>query len=418
MGTDKSKWKQLPLGDWPIEIIDGDRSKNYPKRTEFVETGIPFLNSTNFVDDTLDTTNLNYISEEKAASIRKGKVQRDDIIMTTRGSIGKLVLFNCGYPLAIINAQMLIVRADGRIVDPIFLFNLLRSENVQAQIKNFSSGSAQPQIPIRDLVQVPLKIPGFQIQRRIASILSAYDDLIENNTRRIQILEEMAQKIYTEWFVHFRFPGHEKVKMVDSELGRIPKGWEVKPLSEISSITMGQSPKSQFYNETGEGIPFHQGVRDYGAHFPTDRLYCTVQNRIAHEGDILFSVRAPVGRINIATKTMVIGRGLSAIRSKQNSQIFLLCQLRHKFSEEDLIGGGTIFKAVTKKDMYEISMLHPIGNIIEEFQSHAKPIWKIIRILSEKNNNLRQTRDLLLPRLISGDIDVSEMPDPEEVAAA
>jgi len=289
---------------------------------------------------------------------------------------------------------------------------------MEKQFYNAAYGAAIQNINTEILRNTEIPYPEIKFQKRIASTLSAYDDLIENNTRRIQIIEEMAQRIYAEWFVHFRFPGHEKVKMVDSKCGRIPSGWEVKPLSEISSITMGQSPKSQFYNETGEGLPFHQGVRDYGAHFPTDRLYCTVQNRIANEGDILFSVRAPVGRINIATKTMVIGRGLSAIRSRQDSQIFQLCQLRDKFSEEDLIGGGTIFKAVTKKDMYEISMLYPTDNMIEEFESHAKPIWKIIRILSDKNNNLRQTRDLLLPKLISGEIDVTEMPDTEEVDAA
>ena len=145
-------------------------------------------------------------------------------------------------------------------------------------------------------------IPYPEYRHKITSILSAYDDLIENNTRRIEILEEMAGAIYREWFVEFHFPGHEGVEMVKSELGLIPQGWEVKQLGEICHVIMGLSPKSEFYNETGEGLPFHQGVTDFGKRFPTDRVYCTIQKRIAEADDILFSVRAPVGRINIANK--------------------------------------------------------------------------------------------------------------------
>ena len=196
-------------------------------------------------------------------------------------------------------------------------------------------------------------LPSSPIQRRIASILSAYDGLIENNTRRIKILEQMAQAIYREWFVEFRAPGVKLRKATSEEQkvtgkDRFPAGWEVTPLSEMCDIVMGQSPKSEFYNEVGEGLPFHQGVTDFGDRFPTDRMYCTVENRVAEAGDILFSVRAPVGRINIATKKIVIGRGVSAIRSKAGNQAFVFQQLIETFHEEDMMGGGTIFKSVTR----------------------------------------------------------------------
>jgi len=120
---------------------------------------------------------------------------------------------------------------------------------------------------------------------------SAYDDLIENNLRRIKILEEMAQSLYREWFVKFRFPGHQKVKMVNSPLGKIPEGRKIIRLVDVCSILMRQSPKSEFYNTTEEGPPFHQGVTDFGERFPTTRVYCTFAGRIAETGDILFSVR-------------------------------------------------------------------------------------------------------------------------------
>ena len=251
--------------------------------------------------------------------------------------------------------------------------------------------------------------PPMQIQRKIAAILSGYDDLIENNTRRIKILEDMAQTLYQEWFVHFRFPGHENVAMVESPLGPIPQGWKVKQLGEMCDVLMGQSPKSEFYNETGEGLPFHQGVTDFGQRFPTDRVYCTVQKRIAEAGDILFSVRAPVGRMNVANKKIVIGRGLSAIRSKSGDQAFVLQQLKDKFQEEDTIGSGTIYNAITKADLLGVQLLEPIGSIVAKFEEAAEPISLELANLTMKNTNLRQTRDLLLPKLISGEIDVSEL---------
>ena len=251
--------------------------------------------------------------------------------------------------------------------------------------------------------------PPISAQRKIAAVLSAYDDLIENNTRRIKILEDMAQTHYREWFVHFRFPGHENVPMVESPLGPIPQGWEVKQLGEMCDVLMGQSPKSEFYNETGEGLPFHQGVTDFGQRFPTDRVYCTVQKRIAEVGDILFSVRAPVGRMNVANKKIVIGRGLSAIRSRSGEQAFILQQLKDRFQEEDTMGSGTIFNAITKSDLLSIQFLKPTKSIVTNFEETAEPISLELTNLTMKNANLRQTRDLLLPKLISGKIDVSEL---------
>lgn len=272
-----------------------------------------------------------------------------------------------------------------------------------------AQGAAQQNLNQGLIRDFKIPKPDLLIQCKIAAILSAYDDLIENNTRRIQILEEMARTIYREWFVNFRFPGHGKVKMVESDLGPIPEGWEVRRLGDVCDIVMGQSPSSQYYNQNGEGLPFHQGVTNFGTHFPSDRIYCTSLNRIAEKGDILFSVRAPVGRINIANKKIVIGRGICAIRSKNGNQAFVLYQLNDKFREEDSMGGGTIFKAVTKDDMLGIKTLVPLEPIVSAFQQVADPLVAELEALTKKNANLRQTRDLLLPKLISGELDVSEL---------
>ncbi|MCK5282512.1 MAG: restriction endonuclease subunit S [Nanoarchaeota archaeon] len=245
--------------------------------------------------------------------------------------------------------------------------------------------------------------------QKISTTPSNYDDLIENNTKRIAILEKTAKLIYDEWFVKFKFPEHENVRMVDSELGKIPEGWEVKKLGDVCDFTMGQSPKSKFYNENGDGLPFHQGVTNFGSRFPTHKLYCTVDKRIANKDDILFSVRAPVGRLNIANSKMIMGRGLTAIRHKNSLQSFLFYQMKKLFSIENTLGGGTIFNSVTKEDVYKIGLLIPNNNLDVSFNEVIMSLDNEIEILLFKNQNLSKTRDLLLPKLISGQVDVSNL---------
>ena len=286
--------------------------------------------------------------------------------------------------------------------DTKFLFYLL----TDAKLSRYAGGAAQPLVTQTVLKQVQVHIPPLPMQRRIAGILSAYDELMENSHRRIKLLEAMARALYREWFVHFRAPGVASNGRLDSPLGKIPKGWEVKKLKDVCRLTMGQSPKSEFYNETGEGQPFHQGVTDFGDRFPTDRLFCTVEGRIAESGDILFSVRAPVGRMNIADKKLIIGRGLSAIRHRDDHQSFLWEQLRNRFTEDDMMGNGAIFAAVTKHDMQGIMILCPPQSLVISAEKHFVPIHDEIGNLTRQIQNLRRTRDLLLLRLLSGQVKI------------
>ncbi len=275
-----------------------------------------------------------------------------------------------------------------------------------SEFRSFSTGSATKFLTLTILNATEIQVPALPIQHRIASILSAYDDLIENSQRRIKILEAMARGLYREWFVHFRFPGHENHPRVASALGEIPAGWEVEKLKDVCRLTMGQSPKSEFYNEVGDGVPFHQGVTDFGDRFPTDRLFCTAAGRIGEAGDILFSVRAPVGRMNIAHKKIILGRGLSAIRYNKGSQAFLWEQLRNRFTKDDMMGNGAIFASVTKDDMQGIELVCPTQSVVVAATKHFEPLHSEIATLSQQVQNLRRTRDLLLPRLLSGQINV------------
>ena len=177
-----------------------------------------------------------------------------------------------------------------------FIYFSLRP--VLAYFKSASIGATTQFLTKPILDNLKINLPEIHNQKYIVDLLFTYDDLIDNNRKRIQLLEESARLLFREWFVYFRFPGHEKVKIIDG----VPEGWKKRRLVEVADIAMGQSPKSVYYNDNGLGLPFHQGVTGFGDRFPTNQIYCTQKNRMAQAGDILFSVRAPVGRINISTE--------------------------------------------------------------------------------------------------------------------
>lgn len=290
-----------------------------------------------------------------------------------------------------------------------FLYYLFNDLSVRAQISASATGTKVRHTAPRRIEEVEVPIPDIATQSRIAAVLSAFDKLIEINERRIDLLEDLARSLYREWFVRFRFPGHEDVELVDSELGPIPEGWGVRSLDEIASLVMGQSPKSEFYNEIGEGLPFHQGVADYGPLLPTHRKYCTVAARVAEARDVLCSVRAPVGRLNLADRRLIIGRGLAAIRRVDGGQALLCEQLRAGLGREDSLGGGTIFKSVGKAELGGLPVLEPSEGVAKRFEEAVRSMLdeRIQRTL--QNRHLAATRDLLLPRLVTGRLDISDV---------
>lgn len=379
---------------------------------ESIEEGYPFdvieyIEISSVGTGTLEKTRC--IQLDAAPSRAKRIVKKDDILLATvRPNLRSFWYAKNPKKNMIASTGFAVLRAREKI-DSRFLYYTVTNQPFTDYLTANAKGAAYPAVDTEIIKRAEISLPTLPIQRNIAAILSAYDDLIENNIRRIKILEEMAQALYREWFVHFRFPGHEKVRLIDSPLGKIPEGWEVKELKDVCHLIMGQSPKSKYYNTDKLGLPFHQGVTDFGNRFPNKRFYCSIKGRIADKGDILFSVRAPVGRINIANTKMVIGRGLCAIRHKAGFQWYTFHVLKEVFNEEDIIGGGTIFKSVTKKDMERINLLTPTESLAHQFEHVVEPLEKQIDNLTQKNTTLCRTRDLLLPKLISGELDVSEL---------
>lgn len=185
----------------------------------------------------------------------------------------------------------------------------------------------------------------------------------------------------------------------------IPEGWTDGVLSDIANITMGQSPDGSSYNEDGEGMIFYQGCTDFGMRFPTARQYTTAPTRFAKKGDILMSVRAPVGAVNIANTDCCIGRGLSALNSKLGSLshlYFLIDVFKKTFENKNTV--GTTFGSITKDELYALPVVIPDKNVIEQFEKMAKPIFDRQMKLGEESNRLTKLRDKLLPLLMNGQV--------------
>jgi type I restriction enzyme S subunit len=415
--------KSLPAG-WDVvradeialpqkgAIVSGPFGSNIGKRF-FVESGVPLIRGSNLSLGIKELVEDDYvfITEEKAFELRNCEAIVGDIVFTAAGTLGQVgrIPENSVFPRYIISNKQLRLRPNPAISDSKFLYYWFSSPRMQRHLQNQNTGASIPLISLSTLRSLPVNLPPLVIQRRISGVLSAYDELIENSQRRIKILESMARAIYREWFVHFRFPGHESVPRVPSALGEIPQGWEVRKLKDVCKLTMGQSPKSEYYNENGIGTSFHQGVTDFGDRFPSDRLYCTADGRTAEVGDILFSVRAPVGRMNIANKKIILGRGLSSIRHNDGFQAFLWEQLRNRFTRDDMMGNGSIFASVTKDEMQNIDLLCPPAAIVADRSQVFEALHEQIAVISAKVPVLRRTRDLLLPRLMSGQIDVEAL---------
>lgn len=301
------------------------------------------------------------------------------------------------------STEFLVFRPKNEKIDTDFLYYLMQTDNIRKTMIGSMTGATGRQRVNNDVFNsIEISLPDVEVQKKIGSILSSYDDLIENNKKQIKLLEEAAMRLYKEWFVNLRFPGYETIKIVEG----VPEGWHAKKLAEFSEIIMGQSPKSEFYNDKQRGLPFHQGVTNYGFRFVNDEIYSSSLTRVAEAGSILFSVRAPVGRMNITKNKIVIGRGLAAINHKGELQSYLFYMLKNRFYKDDLIGNGAIYASITKDELFSQEFLMPENNLANMFNEIVKDIDQRIESVDRQITLLQQARDILLPKLMSGEIEV------------
>lgn len=404
MGGVSMEWKEVRLGD--IADVQTGPFGSQLHKENYVNKGTPIVTVEHLGNKWFTSQNLPMVSDEDKLRLAKYCSQEGDVIFSRVGSVDRCSYVSKEYSGWLFSGRCLRVRPRSGI-NPEYLYYFLTNEGTKQYIRNIAVGATMPSINTKLLNEVPITIPSLEDQRRIASILSSLDRKIELNNKINADLEEMAQAIFKNWFVDFE--PFKDGKFVDSELGMIPEGWKVGTLADIAEITMGQSPAGNSLNENREGMIFYQGSSDFGFRFPSIRVFTTEPKRLAVANSVLFSVRAPVGDINVAKEECCIGRGVASIKSKygHDSYLFYTMKSLHKLFDS-FDGEGTVFGSINKKTLSAIQILLPSDGIVEQFNNIASSFDDRIRSLSDENSRLSLLRDTLLPRLMSGELEVPE----------
>ena len=351
-----------------------------------------YLRITDIKDDgTLNFGDLKSVDDERASNYL---LRPNDIVFARTGASTGRNYFYDGTDGEFVYAGFLIkFSIDSEKVNPRFVKYFCQSKPYRDWINSFNTGSTRGNINAQTLGQMPIPLVARKQQDLLVSVLSALDDKIELNRKINENLEQQAQAIYKQMFTDNPDPA-----------------WAVGSLSDIADITMGQSPSGSSYNEDGIGTIFFQGRAEFGFRFPTIRLYTTEPKRMAYANDTLMSVRAPVGDLNVAHTDCCIGRGLAAIHSKTNHQSFVLYTMFSLKKQIDVFNGeGTVFGSINRNSLNGMPILIPTDKTIEEFERIVAPMDAAIRNNYDEICRLQEIRDSLLPKLMSGELYVSDI---------
>lgn len=399
-----SEWKEWRLGD----LCDVKGGKRLPKNCFLIErkTSHPYLRVKDFGTLCINKEYLMYIDDETFQTIKNYTISINDIYISIAGTIGLVGKIDSSLDGANLteNAAKLTIK-DSSKFDRDFLMYYLHSQFGQHQISMQTVGSTQPKLALSRIKDIVVSMPAINEQRKIAQVLLYIDRKIQLNNHINKTLEELAQTIFKSWFIDFE--PFQDGEFEESELGMIPKGWRKGHLAEIAEINMGQSPSSDTYNAKGVGVPFYQGVRDFGSRFPGISVYCMDPKKIANPGEVLLSIRAPVGELNIASSRCCIGRGIASLTMKNHQENcylhYLLISNKTRWQQYET---GSVFKAITKKVITDFPIVIPPIDVINNFNNIILRIDSMILKNHLETIILSQLRDTLLPKLISGEIRV------------
>ena len=379
---------------------------------DYVSEGVPFYRGKEITEKykgSLDVSTELFITEEKFNEIERkfGAPRKGDLLLTSVGTLGSPYVVKPGERFYFKDGNLTWFRYF-RELDSKFLYYWLVSPQGKAELQKCTIGSSQSAFTIVLLKGMEIELPSLSIQQRIASILSAYDELIENNQRRIRILEEMARSLYREWFVHFRYPGHDSPRpqageglgvragFVDSPLGQIPQGWEVKKIAELLAKVSRQGKiKTQDYLQTGDLPVIDQGRELVGGY--------------TNDADVEYSGELPVIVFGDHTRILKFidfpfacgADGTQLLRSNDERMPVSLFYYTLSVIELSDFAYARHFKFL-KEELVVV----PIAEVATAFSERVDPIKRQVRILQQQSDNLRRTRDLLLPRLLSGGINI------------
>ena len=395
----------IEIGNTDIELIDGDRGKNYPHQNELRQEGdCVFLSANNVTTDGFKFDNVVYITAEKDRALRNGKIQRGDIVITTRGTVGNVAYYNQQIPYdnIRINSGMLIVRCHEQIKSE-FLYYVLRGVEFQRQIKQIQTGTAQPQLPKSHFIKMKVIVPTIDVQEKIAKILRTIDEKIESNKCINENLEQQAQAYFNELFVVNADPN-----------------WPECTLSDIGSVVAGGTPsksKPEYYADQGIAwiTPKDLSVDkskfiSHGENDISELGFSKSSTKKMPAGTVLFSSRAPIGYIAIAQNELTTNQGFKSVIPNKNigtSYVYFL--LKNLLPAIEGMASGSTFKEISGAGMKSVPTVMPDVDTIQLFNNFCEPIFKEQEVLEAENRRLSALRDLLLPKLMSGEIDIPSL---------
>jgi type I restriction enzyme S subunit len=339
-----------------------------------------------------------FVSEEQATKYKAQHVRAGDLVFTCWGTVGQVGLIpkNGPFPEYIISNKQLKLRPNLDLADPEYLFFYFAGPKMVQHVLGKAIGAAVPGINLGILKELPVVLPPLPVQQRIAGILSAYDELIENSQRRIKILESMARALYREWFVHFRFPGHENHPRVASPLGEIPQGWEVKKLGDVVELNYGKALKKE---DRRDG--------DYPV-FGSSGIVGTHDAALVEGPGIIVGRKGNVGSVFWCDEDFfVIDTAYFVTSSLPLRFLFYVLPTLNFINSDAAVPG------LSRNQAYTLELLVPPAMLLEKFCELAGTFERQAATLQRQIQNLRRTRDLLLPRLLSGQVAVDAIPDPD-----
>ncbi len=359
-------------------------------KEDYVADGTPIVTVEHLGNKMFSEQNLPRVSNTDKNRLKKYVLKQGDIVFSRVGSVDRCSYVDQKHDGWMFSGRCLRVRPTSEI-DSEYLYYYFCLEETKQFVRNIAVGATMPSINTKLLGEVVVTFPELEQQKRISGILSAIDSKIEVNQKINDNLQQQAMALYAEMFLN-------------SSNNDVTSG----TLSDIAVITMGQSPSGSSYNEDGVGEVFYQGRAEFGFRFPKRRLFTTEPKRMAVAGDVLLSVRAPVGDLNMAYERCCIGRGLGAIHSKTGHSSFVLYTMFALRSQLNVFNGeGTVFGSINRDALNAIPIDVPLVTKIDQFEAVAHPIDELIRTNYEENCRLEAIRNSLLPKLMSGEIDVS-----------
>ena len=413
--------------DGILLVEDGNHGEHRPRSDEFVNAGVAFIRAADMDAGRVLFESASKIDERARQRITKGIGAPGDVLLSHKGTVGKVALVPHDAPPFVCSPQTTFWRTlDTQTLDRQYLHAFLRSPGFHAQLATRAGETDMaPYVSLTSQRGLLVTLPPITVQHAIAQILGALDDKIEVNRQMNEALEATARALFKSWFVDFdpvraKAEGREASvpkpladlfpnSFEESEVKEIPQGWRVGTVDEEFDLTMGQSPPGNTYNELGHGLPFFQGRADFGFRFPTRRVFCTAPTRLAKEGDTLVSVRAPVGDINMAAEPCCVGRGVAAVRHKSGSRSYTYYSMKSLKAVFDRFEAeGTVFGSINKNDFHALQSVVPNGRVILAFERVVSMLDERIFKNETQMRTLDSLRDALLPKLVSGELRVKD----------